>query len=101
MPKHLLRETVSGDLTALIILCPACGQIHRLEVPTEGLEAWKAGTLIQNALPTLNDTQREQLMTGYCQPCWDEMWAEDEEEEEGDEEPFTLANRRTSYDENG
>ena len=82
IPNRLWITGSKDDLTLVTALCPECHKPSLLEVSTEGLNAWLIdGKLIQDALPTLNDTQREQLMTGYCGPCWDEMWAEDDSDE--------------------
>lgn len=51
--------------------CPICGRESQIEVKDEQYAMWRKGTLIQNAFPDLNADQREQLMTGICQKCWD------------------------------
>ena len=50
--------------------CPFCLTISYVTVPVDGYEAWVAGTLIQNALPTLSADNRELLMTGICGDCF-------------------------------
>jgi hypothetical protein len=46
------------------------GAVNTLEIPLSKIEfskaykKWKAGTLIQDAFPTLNSAQREFIMTG-------------------------------------
>lgn len=59
--------------------CPNCGRVLILEVDQAGFESWKAGTVIQQALPDLNKDEREALITGYCTPCWNELFKEDED----------------------
>lgn len=44
-------------------------------------DAWKNGTLIQNAFPQLTPDQREFMMTGITAEEWDEMFGESEEDE--------------------
>lgn len=58
--------------------CPICGISDNLYVNGVGYSDWQSGSLIQNALPELNASQREQLMTGICAPCWDRSFGEDE-----------------------
>lgn len=60
--------------------CPFCHDVAELEVPTEGFMAWQSGELIQNALPELSADDREQLISGTCPKCWDELFPESEEE---------------------
>lgn len=51
------------------------GIMRTLEVPVteEQLEAWQSGTYIQDAMPELDPTQREFLMTGITADEWDEL----------------------------
>jgi hypothetical protein len=58
--------------------CPRCQLEGVLWVPLEGLRNWDKGMLIQNAMPELTSDEREKLMTGYCGPCWDRMFNEED-----------------------
>lgn len=61
--------------------CPRCGKPSRVSgVPAEGFYAWYHGQHAQRALPELTDGQRETLMTGYHESCFDEDFAEGEDE---------------------
>lgn len=63
-----------------MVLCPpcfACGKQGIVVVPTDGYEAWQAGALIQNALPSLTAADREVLMTGTHEHCWEAMFGAD------------------------
>lgn len=51
--------------------CPKCGVRATFRITKAGYEAWREGEHIQNALPELTPSDREQLMTGYCPKCWD------------------------------
>jgi len=42
---------------------------------------YKAGELIQNALPELSEDYRELLITNTCGECFDKMFEDDEESE--------------------
>jgi hypothetical protein len=50
--------------------CPVCGLRSKLEVPTDEYTAWRRGTLIQKAMPSLNRDERELLITGTHPACW-------------------------------
>lgn len=54
-------------------MCPYCERLTELDVPDAGLQAWKRGEMIQDALPMLTDSEREILMTGICPACWAEL----------------------------
>jgi hypothetical protein len=56
-----------------------CKRTSVLQVPTEGLAAYNAGALIQDAFPTLTVDEREMLMTGTHPDCWDSMFPEEED----------------------
>lgn len=58
--------------------CPHCRKEEAVEVSQAGYEKWKAGSLIQDALPELSADVREQLITGYCGPCWNKIFSEEE-----------------------
>ena len=58
------------------IICPFCGEDHAVEVNLAQYEAWQNGELIQNAMPDLTPTEREQLISGLCPKCQAEMFGE-------------------------
>lgn len=52
---------------------------------TEGqFKRFKAGDRVQDIFPDWSDDDREMLISGTCPSCFEEMFPEDEEEEEGD-----------------
>jgi len=55
--------------TAVTKQCPMCGKLETNVFPTEGLNKWKDGMLIQNAMPNVNECLREFLITGHCEDC--------------------------------
>lgn len=59
--------------------CPICRQPSTIEVPDDGYIKWMNGELLQNAMPDVPATTREQLLTGIDDTCWTAMWAESEE----------------------
>ena len=58
------------------IICPFCRKDHAVEVNLAQYEAWQNGELIQNAIPYLTPTEREQLISGLCPKCQAEMFGE-------------------------
>lgn len=54
---------------------------REIDVTPEQLEAWKAGALIQNAMPHLSDDDREFLMTGTTAEEWDSIFDDDPEDD--------------------
>ena len=54
--------------------CPACKAAWTLSVPRAGFLTWKAGTLIQDALPGLPPANRELLISGTCGQCFSALF---------------------------
>ena len=74
------------DSVMVTIVCPFCGKEHSVEVSEHAFDEWQSGALIQNVMPTLSATEREQLITRICPACQDLMYGSDEEDEdEGDD----------------
>lgn len=67
------------------IHCPFCGCVHTVEVNEDAYYDWQEGMLIQNAMPDLTPTEREQLISKLCPDCQDKIFgAEDEDYEPAD-----------------
>lgn len=62
---------------------PFSGATNSLEinVTREQLDMWKAGTLIQNAMPNLTADEREFIKTGITAAEWNALNEEDDEDE--------------------
>lgn len=45
-----------------------------IDVTQEQLDAWNAGTLIQNAMPHLSADDREFIITGILPEQWEELF---------------------------
>jgi len=58
--------------------CFKCGQEGELQIPSEiwfaGKRKREQGALIQDAWPSLNAEQREQIMTGIHPQCWQRIF---------------------------
>ena len=67
-------------MTAVVAVpCRLCNEVADLTVNIEGFVAWQGGKLIQDALPELSADQRELLISGTCDKCWNELFGSDEE----------------------
>lgn len=65
---------IDVDLT-----CPFCGEDHAVEVNLVEYIAWESGELIQNAMPNLSPTEREQLISHVCPKCQAKIFGTREE----------------------
>jgi len=55
------------------VTCPICGEENTLEIDLAAFDAWKSGALIQDCFPDLTLNERELIMTGIDQRCWDKI----------------------------
>lgn len=53
----------------IAIQCPFCHEYHEVNVNETAFDLWMAGELIQNAMPDLTPTEREQLISKLCPEC--------------------------------
>lgn len=52
---------------------PTCGNTFLIAVPEQEYQNWKDGMLIQDAMPSLGQEERELLISGTCPECWGKM----------------------------
>ena len=62
------------------IHCPFCGCVHTVEVNEDAYYDWQEGMLIQNAMPDLTPTEREQLISKLCPDCQDKVFGSEDED---------------------
>lgn len=67
--------------------CMVCGETAELDVPRKAYENWLNGQNISFAFPDMSIADRELLITGTHDDCFNTLFAGDEEidEEDGDE----------------
>lgn len=83
-PKHVYtlagREMIyqrDGDKTTLTVACPFCGTLQAVTITAQQYyDCFVKGYYIQDVMPDLSAQQRETLITGICNNCWQEI-AED------------------------
>jgi hypothetical protein len=55
--------------------CTLCGKSDRIEVLRGDYDRWRAGAFVQVAFPEMPKERREQLISGTCPPCWERLFA--------------------------
>ena len=74
---NVTRHLTDDSLVVVTSVCPWCGKASAFEVDKEvwntGWKAYNAGANIQDAWPTLSPSERELILTGICDDCWDKM----------------------------
>ncbi len=67
-------------MTAVVAApCRHCDAVHELTVNVEGFVSWQSGKYIQDALPELSAGERELLISGTCDECWQRFFPEEDE----------------------
>ena len=64
-------------MQSYILECVQCSQERTIEASPRDVESWRDGELIQNAMPYLNEDQREMFISGVCPQCWFKMYGKD------------------------
>jgi uncharacterized Zn finger protein (UPF0148 family) len=83
------------DSVIITNVCPFCGKEHNVEVSESAFYEWQSGALIQNAMPTLSATEREQLISHICPTCQDKLFGEDPEEDEDERDDISTCMRES------
>ena len=68
---------MAREKTTMWSTCRQCKDQVEMQVYAEDVAAWENGELIQNALPYLSAGEREVLISGTCDSCWDKMFPSD------------------------
>ena len=65
----MTTETITVEAT-----CMMCRKTKALKLPASGYAAYKSGVLIQRAMPTVPEGDRELLISQTCGPCFDKLF---------------------------
>jgi len=63
-------------MSRYVLECVKCSREKSIEAAACDVEAWRAGELIQVAMPYLNANEREMFISGVCESCWSKMFGE-------------------------
>lgn len=64
----------------IITTCPNCGCFNGVPVNESDYMVWQNGALIQDAFPYLNAEDREKLISGFCEDCWNALFGGEDED---------------------
>ena len=70
------------DARTIMTQCPLCHKFHEVRVSARDYIRWRSGAHTQEAFPYLSNAQRELLISGIDEDCWNGIFNEDEEEKE-------------------
>lgn len=66
---NIIRNYLNRNEVCVEVDCPFCNRETFVIASEVGFDSWQNGTLIQKALPNLNPTERETLISGLCPLC--------------------------------
>ena len=62
------------DKASAMVACKFCDHAQEIRFVRADYERWRAGSLIQNAMPYLTPSEREMMITQTCNSCWENMF---------------------------
>lgn len=66
---------MDGAKVKLLVKCGSCSTAQPpIEISHEQLKAWVHGNKIQECMPNLTRSERELLISGTCDDCFQEMF---------------------------
>jgi hypothetical protein len=69
-------DPTAGALALFTYTCVFCSTSHALTLPASGLERWRAGASLSEAFASLAASTREELRSGICPDCQDDVFDE-------------------------
>ncbi|MDF9845112.1 MULTISPECIES: hypothetical protein [unclassified Paenibacillus] len=70
-------------VTKLDVKCMSCKAEKTVEVQRQDLKAYEEGAHAQHAFPYLSADERELIISNICGECFDKIFADEDEEDEG------------------
>lgn len=55
-------------------ICPFCGEKMALWINEDEYQAWESGVPSQTAFPNLDEGEREFIISGICENCWEKLF---------------------------
>jgi hypothetical protein len=68
------------EVRKMEVRCRSCDSVTDVPITDEQLKEWRKGKYIQDVAPELSPGLRELLISQTCEPCFDRMFKEDEDE---------------------
>ena len=78
MNGRTIKENPQKGTLEVVCVCPFCGRQKEVELTVDQFTRWRAGASIQLVAPELSDNDREALISGICDTCWNNMFGEEE-----------------------
>lgn len=77
-----LQKDTESDVVVYENSCLHCGEVNQFTMDEADYHAWKIEkTYLQTVFPHLSPDQRELLISGVHDTCWNEIFSEDPDDE--------------------
>lgn len=63
----------------MVAYCANCGQSRTVNCTPEQHRLWQSGMRIQDAMPDVPAAERELLISGICETCWEAIFPNTED----------------------
>jgi hypothetical protein len=71
---RMMQTCTVGELVTVTQKCQWCFKDSTVTVDRTAFDRWQAGELAQNVFTELSAGEREQLVSGTHEACWEAMW---------------------------
>lgn len=78
-PGYVILRTEDPGVYTMLRTCILCGNPSEVDVPAQGLWDWEHGTSVQKAFPGLSAAEREMVLNGSHDDCFNEAFKEDDD----------------------
>ena len=75
-----ISKITEGEYRVTSLPCPQCKGAMRLDITGDKLFLYHQGGFVQDVFPNQPLEIRERFLSGYCQPCFDELFPDDDDE---------------------
>lgn len=77
-----INKVREGKYTISSVPCPKCNGVLTLEIDGYNLYKYNQGASVTTVLPNESLATCERFISGYCQPCWTDIFGEDTDDDE-------------------
>ena len=74
--SHRIKSDIHAPV-AVDLTCRCCGRHVILKIVPSDFWDWKQGKYIQDAMPYLNAGERELMISGTCNECFEERFRDE------------------------
>lgn len=74
-----VNKVIEGTYAVTSLACPVCATTATVEIFSQNLWQYNQGADIQTVMPSEPNDVRERFISGYCPPCWSNLFGDEDE----------------------